>query len=475
MATRRVWSKKGKTTLIFSIIIGVLVTSGSGYLLWRVNREETLGTVFIQAWTDPNNDPEIGQDYSYWDSSSSVKTEIKAHKTVAQQSVPTKSSTATLSTAKAADPAPSGYYTGFAYDGSTGTYKTIQVKIGTSKASDPAPAKTSTPAPTPSTPAPVSPAEDPNVCDSGAWIESPPETITLGTEFTVSGYGEDSDGIDPTSVSIAVDGETVGSVDASVDNVDATKTNWDYTVSGLEEGDHTVTVTWKDTEGLGGSDCTLTSSFSVEEVPTNPDWEIEKTGEPVCIEGVTDDLDKVEIVYVITVTNTGDGNGSIVSIVDTLDSKVEDSFVIDEFLSTGGEYTDGVITWNFIGSDAIFDPGESKMYQYKLVIPRANFGGYGNTVLATPTEGDPFSTSLDIQVTANLVQTGLFDEASKKIVVGFSFLAVGMLYMKFDFVRFAWSGVEGGKLKIVRGIKKGRKKRIFSLRERFEKRVVKNK
>jgi len=88
---------------------------------------------------------------------------------------------------------------------------------------------------------------------------------------------------------------------------------------------------------------------------------------------------------VITVTNTGDGNGSIVSIVDTLDSKVEDSFVIDEFLSTGGEYTDGVITWNFIGSDAIFDPGESKMYQYKLVIPRANFGGYGNTAVATPT------------------------------------------------------------------------------------------
>jgi len=47
--------------------------------------------------------------------------------------------------------------------------------------------------------------------------------------------------------------------------------------------------------------------------------------------------------------------------------------------------------------------------------------------------------------------------------------------MKFDFVRFAWSGVEGGKSKIVKGIKVSKKKKIFSLRKRFEKRVVKNK
>lgn len=475
MAARRVWSKKGKITLIFSIIIGVLVTSGSGYLLWRVNRNETLGTVFIEAWRDPIGDPDVGVDHSYWDST--VNSNISAHKTSSSQSVPTTSSTSTLNAAKAADKAPSGYYTGFAYNKDSGEYETIQVKIGTSKVSTPAPAKTSssTPIPAPASSTPTAPAEDPNVCDGGAWVESPPETISSGEEFTISGYGQDSDGVDPTSVSIAVDGETVDNVSASVSITDTTKTDWEHTISGLEEGEHTVTITWKDNEGLGGSDCTLTSSFSIEEIPTNPDWEIEKVGTPVLKEGATDDLDEVEIVYVITITNTGDGEGVVENVVDTLDDKVEDTFLVTESITNGGEYSEGVITWNLTGVDASFDSAESKIYQYKLIIPRVSFGTYGNTAVATPTEGDPFSVSINVQTSGNLVQTGLLDEVSRKIVVGFSFLAVGVLYMKFDFVKFAWSGIEGGKTEIVKGIRKSKKKKVFSLRKRFEKRIVKNK
>ena len=479
MATRRIRSKKGKRRLIFSIMIGVLVTSSSGYLLWRVNLEETLGTVFIRAYNYNGGSGGSYGDVRYKDSSSGSTITVSAHRDTSPSNTSNSYSGTTIVAAKAATKSIPGYYVGVAKT-TGGKYEVIQVKYGTPTPA-PAPAKTSSSTPTPApTPTPtVTTTEDTNLCDGGAWVESPPETTFFGSEFTISGYGQDSDGIDPTSVSITIDGEAVDNADASVNVSDSTKTDWVYAISGLEEGDHTVTVAWKDTEGLGGSDCTITSSFSIEEIPTNPNWGIEKTGTPVLNEGTTDDLDVVEILYIITITNTGDGEGFVENIVDTLDEKVKDSFLDSGSVTNSGEYLEGVITWSPSGEGVTFDPGESKTYQYKLVIPRESFGTYGNTVVATPTEGDPFSVTINVQATGSLVQTGIFEDASKSIAIGFGFLALGMLYMKFDFVKLAWNGVESGRTKIVKRIKQSKKeskkKKISSLRDKFESRFLERK
>ena len=143
-------------------------------------------------------------------------------------------------------------------------------------------------------------------------------------------------------------------------------------------------------------------------------------------------------------------------------------------MTEGGIFSNGVIIWDLSDAQMTFAPGESKLYQYSILIPRSSFGSYSNIVTATVKEGETFSASATVQTSCSLVQTGVFDDATKKIFLGFSFLALGMLYMKFDFVKLAWNGVQDGRKKRFRNREISRVKRVFKSRERFEKEITKD-
>jgi hypothetical protein len=535
---RRVLSKKGKTLLIISIIVGVLVIGGSGYLLWRINQEEKLSSEdaeakpYIESDTDqykseddPRGEDQQGGDEEGKQFDSWIKELLNLEKEAEEEATPRGGECIQGSDCPACEWPGVGYCGCSAHEdqpadttpppGICGCRNPNNFTCGLAcgsitKCSPPAcpdgwescgvsgdsgisgegcVAKTS--CDTACTNCKNKSVvkryckeipEEQNTCDGGGWTKQIPSKVQKGQSIEIAGYGEDSDGIDPTSVSISVDGESVDDANAKVDSTDTTKTNWDYTLTGLEEGDHTVTISWKDNEGLGGSDCTLTATFSVEAIETNPDWNISKVGTPVCVEGEEDALDTVEVAYVITIKNTGDGEGTIEDIVDSLDSKVEESFVSEDSITQEGTYASGEITWDPSGEDATFDAGESKTYAYEIVIPRDSFGTYENIVIATPTEGDSFSATAEIGADCTTTEeeeeeevpdTGIFDEAGKKIAIGFAFLTVGMLYMKFDFVKLAWQGVEGSKKRIEKGIKRSKKRKISNLRDRFERKIFK--
>lgn len=510
MATRKVLSKKGRVILIVSIVICVLVVGASGYLLWRVNQEEDISSE--EANAKPNDDVSDTDKADDWvsrlvdmikENSEKEQGSLVERECVEGSQCPACEWPGVGYCGCEDDTTPAHYTCGcrtpgnFTCGQACGSitkctpdacpdgWEECGVSGDEGAEAEGCLAKTScnTACTNCNNKSVVKrycrEVEEENVCDGGAWTKQIPSEVEAGESVDIAGYGQDSDGVDPTSVSISVDGETVDDANASVDTTDSTKTNWSYTLSGLEKGSHTVTITWKDTKGLGGSSCTLASSFTVEQtVVTNPDWAITKAGIPECQEGETDELDKVLVSYTITVTNTGDGEGSIDNIADTLDGKAEETFIVDSSISSSGVYTEGIITWALSGESAVFSAGESKSYTYQLLIPRDSFGIYNNTVVATPTEGDSFSAVATINAgctTEDVPQTGIWDDAGRKIFIGFGFLALGMLYMKFDFVKLAWNGVRDGKKSLNRSFERNRIKRIFTGREKFEKKIVRKK
>ena len=315
-----------------------------------------------------------------------------------------------------------------------------------------------------------------DTCDGGGWTNQP-TSVEEGGKISFAGYGEDTGGIDSESIVIEIDGNEVnqGSI---VLTEEETITNWSVTASGFSEGDHSVEVSWADNEGNTGDECSLTASFTVTpEEKTNPDWEIAKTGTPSCQEGETDDLDYVEVIYSITVTNSGEGEGNIIKIADNLDDKVEEAFLDESSITSGAEYSDGELVWDFGEEGITFDARESRMYSYKVSVPRESFGIYTNTVTATPSEGDSFSANAVIQAncstTEEIPDTGLFEDPSTKIYLGLCLLGFGMLYMKFDFFQLMFNFVETGKKKRVLTQRIKERKKIISVRKSFERKLGK--
>jgi hypothetical protein len=100
-----------------------------------------------------------------------------------------------------------------------------------------------------------------NTCEGGGWTRSP-SSFAEDESYTISGYGEDADGIDSSSIDVKIDGTSISSYKISKE-ADDTRTDWSTTLSGLSAGTHTVVVTWEDSEGEGGDDCTVSSTFTV--------------------------------------------------------------------------------------------------------------------------------------------------------------------------------------------------------------------
>jgi len=311
-----------------------------------------------------------------------------------------------------------------------------------------------------------------NSCEGGGLLSPTSLSATVGDTVTVEGYAYDADGINTTNVAVQVDGTVAGNAavanacpsgNAAICSQYGTKNPviWSYDVP-VTQGDQTVTITWQDTKGKTSVACSTTTTLTGT-VQQNPDWTIGKTSANVCLEA---DPLTAQATYVITVTNTGDVQGQLTQVVDTMDANVDPSYVQTGSIVPAGTVNGNVITWTLSGADAIFDAGETKEYRYTLQVPESAFGTFTNSVVATPVVGDAFSTQHVSFITCDGVpDTGLFDSTVGKIMFSLFLLTGGLVYMYYD-------GVESGLNRLFSSVSSdGKKKRS---RDRFEKRFSKD-
>ena len=315
-----------------------------------------------------------------------------------------------------------------------------------------------------------------NTCEGGSWLDKPTGQYPYGTELNpITVRTTDVDGLG--TVTVNVNGNDVPTCGQIVGATCYIKENKDikiYLSPGQQyigAGNYSLIVTWKDGKEIGGDNCTLSTSFTILEQeepdpycgdgiltegeqcelgdPTgysclwsecnqttcicpeteNPDWNISKTGVGECI--VQNQQTYAKGTYTITVTNVGEGEGSIDKIEDQLDSKVLETYINE--ISNSGIYGSGIITWDLEGEDEIFSPGESLQLTYYILVPKEDFGIYENTVTAYPTEGDNFSDDEDIDLQCDIPeegeevpQTGLFDSVLSKIILGIVMIMIGV-------------------------------------------------
>jgi hypothetical protein len=200
------------------------------------------------------------------------------------------------------------------------------------------------------------------------------------------------------------------------------------------------------------------------EVQENPDWTITKEGIGECI--VESGVTYAKGTYTITVTNVGEGEGSIDKIVDELDEKVLEEYLNE--ISNGGAYVSRIITWDLEGEEETFSPEESMQFTYYIKIPQEDYGIYRNTVTAYPIQGDNFTADKSLDLTCDIVekeeipQTGIFDNVVNRIVLGVIFILLGL----------NWGSVTNTILKL----NYSRKEYLSDQRmKRFERKVVKDK
>ncbi len=159
-----------------------------------------------------------------------------------------------------------------------------------------------------------------------------------------------------------------------------------------------------------------------------PGLSISKTVVKQCIDEGSENP-KSELLYTITVNNTGTGLGQISKIEDTLDTKIVTAGIVPTDITEGGSYLGGKITWLF-SSPLTISPGETKVYSYKMMIDKSHFGIYANTVVLTPVSGDPIQATATINadciITAPTVpQTGIFDSTVGRIAGGLGLIVLG--------------------------------------------------
>lgn len=266
-----------------------------------------------------------------------------------------------------------------------------------------------------------------NTCDSGTWITKPSGSYAYCDAITYSAVGTDSDGILTSSISVLLN--STSKTDYTLDSNSTSATisgTLSSTTSCLAAGSYTLKMSWSDSKGNTSTNCTLSTTFTVQPKQTNPNWSITKTVVESCINANTTNPSS-QLTYAITVKNTGDGSGTLSKIVDTLDTKVLSTYISN--ISNSGSYADGKLTWTLSGTDATFASNQQKVYTYVVAVPKDTFGNYANSVTAYPTTGDSFSANASIDADCTIApQTGLFDNTWTKIVVGILFILSGIYF-----------------------------------------------
>ncbi|MDD4382111.1 MAG: hypothetical protein PHE21_02080 [Candidatus Dojkabacteria bacterium] len=271
-----------------------------------------------------------------------------------------------------------------------------------------------------------------NTCDDGSWNSKPSGIYEYCENISYSALATDSDGIDTSSIVVKLN--NVAKTTFSKSSTSTTTTITDVLSSSsscLDPGSYTLDLSWKDTKGASSTDCTLSTTFTVQEEdeppPEEQDWAITKQGVEECLNEDTETPTSV-VTYTITVTNNAPQQESIDKIVDVLDTKVQESYVGD--ISGGGTLASGSITWELEDTDEVYAAEQSKTYTYSISIPYREFGSYTNTVTAYPREGDNISD--DETIIADCVitpdeqpQTGIFDSTISKVILGIVMILIG--------------------------------------------------
>jgi hypothetical protein len=313
------------------------------------------------------------------------------------------------------------------------------------------------------------------------------------SEIKYSFVAKDADGVNKSTIVVKVNGDV--RVNASKNTIKAgdtevrVKETLSTATNCLEAGDYTITAVWKDKEGAGGAgtDCSLTTSFTVAEEIKNPDWDITKIPVESCIDDNTEDP-KAKLEYIITIENTGEGAGEIISVVDTLDSKVLEEYI--EEISSNGEFSGGEISWLLTGTDREFAPGQSKTYTYSFIVPKDAFGTYDNTVEAVPSAGNSLIANASIIADCIIQEpeepeepeeepetppdeplpgTGIFDDGQGALILGFVLLILG----------FTWRIIGRGIIVSIQGtlgfVEGVNEKKREEVKKKLERKVVRDK
>ncbi|GAB4161341.1 MAG: hypothetical protein Fur003_4700 [Candidatus Dojkabacteria bacterium] len=175
-------------------------------------------------------------------------------------------------------------------------------------------------------------------------------------------------------------------------------------------------------------------------------FEVQKTGAGICVEGSTTYSD---VTYTITVQNNGSTIGHVSQIVDTLDPDIDESWILDSTIdpSTNVTVAAGTITWELVGNDQIFDPGEDMTFKYTVRIPEAAFGTYENSVEVVVTDegADNVTDTYTIDVNCDETpDTGIFDSVAGRVTVAILLIIASAVYLYSDgadrfMIRFATS------------------------------------
>lgn len=309
---------------------------------------------------------------------------------------------------------------------------------------------------------PVTPPPVVNVCEGGL-VSGPANSgnYNVGDKVVFKGSAYDKDGINKSKVVIKVDGVVVGNAtvtdhpcaSATADAVctaakGSPAVDWTYTYTVTTAGAHSFAATWEDTKGVTGASCQGSRSITAN-VQTNPAWEIEKSGAGVCLDE-TDGVQRARVDYTITITNVGDGTGQLEDLVDTLDSKVQESYITDSSITPSASVSGRVITWDLGGTPGQFDPDESKTFRYSIIIPESAFGTLTNTAVATPESGEAFQAveivtaicSPDGTPPPEVPDTALFDSAISKVILGVALIAISGAYLYSDSFNISFLGIK---------------------------------
>lgn len=320
--------------------------------------------------------------------------------------------------------------------------------------------------------------ETKNVCDSGSWNKKPSGQYNYCDPIEYDALAKDSDGIDANTISVKLNGQGRSSYKKSES---ATQTTISETLSTsskcLEPGTYTLDLSWKDKKGNASSACTLTTTFTIGE----PGWSVQKNVVESCIDEKTSSP-KARLSYVIAVKNLSQSSRKITKIVDNLDPKVRKDQMGS--ISKGGTFSNGVITWNLSGTDAEFLGGQQKTYTYSYLLGKLDFGRYINTVTVYPESGSSLSDSAEIVadcIITNdepLPDTALPTESSRIIKIGAILLFLGILWgLLMDMFSSARSSLLLLTKNIGKNIKKANKEKeesnVKKRRNNFEKKVVK--
>lgn len=321
-----------------------------------------------------------------------------------------------------------------------------------------------------------------NVCETGG-ITTPSNAAgyEVGDVINITGWAADADGINPNKVVVTINGSVVGNATVKTacapDNADAALCTsqgeakkpvvWEFDYTVTETGTADIHVKWEDTKGATGSTCEATRSITAD-ITGNPDWRIVKDGVNVCVVNTPGSM-QARADYTVTITNVGDLAGQLSELKDTLDTKVQNSYIQSSTISPTTTTSGNIITWNLDGDLGRFEPNVSKIFRYSILIPESAFGQYSNTAVATPDSGSAFSSSEIVFITCGEIpETGLFDSTVSKVALGLVLLGAGIMYASskgriFDSISLKVSDIAGYAVSPAKrdmAVRKSRKKRF---------------